>query len=85
MDNQFDKEFKTEGLYAEKTERKIPIAWLALFFGLLIYGGIYIALFTPAFSGWTSEGEMMEEFAEAEGPRSEGIENENIEGNLPTE
>lgn len=45
------KEFEDE----ETNTRKIPVGWLILFWGLIIWGVYYFVSYTPAISGWTQE------------------------------
>jgi choline-glycine betaine transporter len=33
--------------------RKIPMGWLLLLWGLIIWGIFYTIAYTPAFTGWT--------------------------------
>ena len=40
---------------SEDTKRKIPIGWLILFWGLILWGIYYFASYTPSISGWTQE------------------------------
>lgn len=42
-----------ENFEAHETSHKLPIAWLALFLGLLAFGIYYYIAYTPAISGWT--------------------------------
>ena len=36
-------------------KRKIPIGWLILFWGLILWGIFYFAAYSPFISGWTQE------------------------------
>lgn len=36
-----------------ETSRKIPVGWLILFWGLILWGIYYFVAYTPAFTGWT--------------------------------
>ena len=40
--------------------RKIPIGWVILFWGLILFGIYYFVAYTPAISGW-SQGKAYEE------------------------
>ena len=40
---------------AKDTANKIPIGWLILFWGLILWGIYYFAAHTPAISGWSQE------------------------------
>jgi hypothetical protein len=45
-----------EEFEAEETRtRKIPVGWLILFWGLIIWGVYYFISYTPAISGWSQE------------------------------
>ena len=37
------------------TEHKLPLGWLVLFIGLILWGAYYFVAYTPAISGWTQE------------------------------
>lgn len=47
------KEFVVEE--SEDAKRKIPIGWLILFWGLILWGIYYFATYSPFISGWTQE------------------------------
>ena len=36
-------------------KRKIPVGWLILFWGLILWGIYYFASYTPSISGWSQE------------------------------
>jgi len=36
-------------------KRKIPVGWLILFFGLILWGIYYFVTYTPSISGWSQE------------------------------
>jgi choline-glycine betaine transporter len=40
---------------AKETARKLPVGWLILFWGLIIWGVYYFVSYTPAISGWSQE------------------------------
>jgi choline-glycine betaine transporter len=40
---------------AKETSRKLPVGWLILFWGLIIWGIYYFVAYTPAISGWSQE------------------------------
>lgn len=44
-----------ESFEAKETTRKLPVGWLMLFWGLIIWGIYYFVAYTPAISGWTQE------------------------------
>lgn len=37
------------------SKRKIPVGWLILFWGLILWGIYYFASYTPSISGWSQE------------------------------
>lgn len=45
-----------EEFEAKETAHRLPIGWLVLFIGLIIWGIYYWAQYSPAISGWTQEG-----------------------------
>jgi len=47
------KEFLVEESVDAK--RKIPVGWLILFWGLILWGIYYFASYTPSISGWSQE------------------------------
>ena len=44
-----------EDFEAKDTARKLPVGWLILFIGLILWGIYYFATYSPAISGWTQE------------------------------
>ncbi len=48
-------EDRIEDFEAKDTSHKLPMGWLILFWGLIIWGIYYIYAYTPAFSGWSQE------------------------------
>jgi len=44
-----------EAFEAKDTSRKLPVGWLILFWGLIIWGIFYFVSYTPAISGWSQE------------------------------
>ncbi|MDO8282100.1 MAG: cbb3-type cytochrome c oxidase N-terminal domain-containing protein [Thermodesulfovibrionia bacterium] len=38
---------------AKDTAHKLPVGWLILFWGLIIWGIFYFAAYTPEISGWS--------------------------------
>ncbi|MGO9611792.1 MAG: cbb3-type cytochrome c oxidase N-terminal domain-containing protein [Dissulfurispiraceae bacterium] len=38
---------------SQDAQRKIPMGWRILFWGLIIWGIYYFVAYTPAFTGWT--------------------------------
>jgi len=52
-----------EEFEAKDTANKLPVGWLILFWGLIAWGIIYFAAYTPAISGW-SQAKAFEESTE---------------------
>ncbi len=44
---------------AKDTARKLPAGWLLLFWGLIVFGAVYLWRYTPALGGW-SQGQELE-------------------------
>jgi hypothetical protein len=42
-----------ESFEAKETSRKMPVGWLILFWGLILWGIFYFAAYSPAISGWS--------------------------------
>jgi hypothetical protein len=38
---------------AKETERKLPLGWLVLFWGLVVWGAWYLWTYTPGLGGWS--------------------------------
>ncbi len=38
---------------AKQTAKKLPVGWLALFWGLIAWGVFYLWRYTPALGGWS--------------------------------
>jgi len=53
MSDDFD---NIEEFEAHETASKLPLGWLVLYVGLIVWGGYYIVKYLPAISGWTQEG-----------------------------
>ena len=51
---------KIHEMEREDTKNKLPIGWLLLFIGLIVWGIYYSITFTPQVSGWSQEKEYME-------------------------
>ena len=45
-----------EAFEAKATAHKLPLGWLAVYIGLILWGIYYVAMYTPQISGWTQEG-----------------------------
>ena len=52
MAEEFD---NIEDFEAKGTARKLPVGWLFLFWGLIIWGIYYFVSYTPEISGWSQE------------------------------
>jgi hypothetical protein len=37
---------------AKETSKKLPVGWLLLFWGLILWGAFYLYRYTPALGGW---------------------------------
>jgi len=44
-----------EDFEAKETAKKLPVGWLILFWGLIIWGVFYFVSYTPSISGWSQE------------------------------
>ncbi len=40
---------------AKDTSKKLPIGWLLLFWGLILFGIYYFVAYSPFISGWSQE------------------------------
>jgi hypothetical protein len=38
---------------AKETSRKMPLGWLILFWGLILWGIYYFVTYSPSISGWS--------------------------------
>jgi len=54
-----------EAMEAKETAHVLPVGWLALFFGLILWGGWYLYTYSPWGGGWTQEGQLAAAPAEA--------------------
>ncbi len=56
----YEKEFddNIEEMQAKDTAHHLPIGWLILFFGLIIWGIWYFYQYSPSTTGWTQAGEF---------------------------
>jgi N-terminal domain of cytochrome oxidase-cbb3, FixP len=57
MAEEFD---NLEDFESKETARNIPIGWLILFIGLILFGIYYVAAYTPEISGWSQAKEYEE-------------------------
>jgi len=51
---------RLEDMEREETKTKLPLGWLLLYVGLILWGIYYSVSFTPGVSGWTQEGQYQE-------------------------
>lgn len=51
---------RIEDMEREDTKEKLPIGWLILFIGLIVWGIFYIISYTPEISGWSQEKQYLE-------------------------
>ncbi len=57
MSNDID---RIEDMEKADTKHKLPIGWLLLFVGLLLWGIYYSASYVPEISGWSQERQYQE-------------------------
>lgn len=50
MEEDFD---HIEEFEAKETAQKLPVGWLMLYIGLIIWGIYYFVAYMPSISGWT--------------------------------
>lgn len=53
MANANDELDDLEQFEAKETSRKLPVGWLLLFWGLIVWGGWYLWTYTPGLGGWS--------------------------------
>lgn len=57
----YEEEFDDLEKFEDKeNSKKLPLGWLCLYIGLIIWGIYYLYMYTPMFTGWTQAGELME-------------------------
>ncbi|KKL08447.1 hypothetical protein LCGC14_2575780 [marine sediment metagenome] len=44
-----------EDFEAKETAHKLPIGWVIVYVGLILWGIYYFAAYSPSISGWTQE------------------------------
>jgi len=49
-----------ESLTRQDTAHKLPIVWVLLFVGLIVWGIYYYIAYTPSIGGWTQDKEITE-------------------------
>ncbi len=52
MSEEFD---NLEDFEAKETAHKLPIGWVILYVGLILWGIYYFVTYSPSISGWTQE------------------------------
>lgn len=62
MDEDLD---NLEDFEAKDTAHALPLGWLILFFGLILFGIYYTVSYSTAISGWTMEAEYQESLKES--------------------
>ena len=45
-----------EEFESKENSRKLPIGWLILFWGLIIWGVFYLYMYSPSLGGWSQGG-----------------------------
>lgn len=45
---------------AKETAQALPVGWLVLFVGLILFGIFYAIAYTPSLGGWSQEKAYME-------------------------
>ncbi len=43
---------------AKDTANKLPVGWVLLFWGLVVWGGWYLWKYTPALGGWSQSQDL---------------------------
>ena len=46
-----------EDFEAKETSRKLPLGWVIVYVGLIVWGVYYMVNYFPPISGWTQAGE----------------------------
>ena len=54
MTEEFD---NIEDMEAKDTAKKLPLGWVIVYVGLIIWGIFYVVSYLPQISGWTQAGE----------------------------
>jgi hypothetical protein len=52
MTEEFD---KIDSFEAKETSHKLPVGWLILFWGLILWGVYYLYSYTPSLGGWSQQ------------------------------
>ena len=64
MSEEFEFDTDIDALEAKDTARALPLGWLILFWGLILFGIVYFVLYSPITTGWTQAGEYEESLEE---------------------
>ncbi len=46
---------RIEDFEAKATAHTLPLGWIILFWGLILWGVVYLWLYTPVLGGWSQE------------------------------
>lgn len=49
-----------EEFESKETAHKLPVGWLMLYWGLILWGVYYLYAYTPSLGGWSQEGQYQE-------------------------
>jgi hypothetical protein len=52
MAEEFD---EIDSFEAKETSHKLPVGWLILFWGLILWGVYYLYSYTPSLGGWSQQ------------------------------
>ena len=44
-----------ESFESKETSHSLPVGWLILFWGLIIWGAYYLYTYSPSLGGWSQE------------------------------
>jgi len=44
-----------ESFEAKETAHKLPVGWIILFWGLILWGIFYLYTYSPSLGGWSQE------------------------------
>ncbi len=57
---QFEEQDDIDAMTREDTAHKLPLGWVILFVGLILWGVYYFVAYTPSISGWTQDSGLVE-------------------------
>jgi hypothetical protein len=46
-------DYDIQSMEAKETANRLPVGWLLLFWGLVIWGAFYLWAYSPALGGWS--------------------------------